>query len=186
MDQIITNTRLKMQEAFDVLRVDFSSVRTGRANPALIENIVISAYNGSARLKVMELSTIHAQDTQTLVITPFDHSVIVEIEKGIADSPLGIHPVVDGEIIRISFPPLTEERRRELVKLVNQKAEQGKIMLRQARHDGMNEAKKRAEGQGVSEDEVLRVEKEIQKATDEYMEQIDTLSREKEEELMRL
>lgn len=175
-----------MQQAYDLVREDFGTVRSGKASPTLVENIVINAYGGSTKLKVMELATIHAQDPQTIVITPFDHSVIAEIQKGISDSQVGLNPVVDENIIRISIPPLTEERRRDFVKMVNQKAEQGKIMLRQVRHEAMEDVKKKAEGGGVSEDEVSRAEKEIQRLTDDFIGKIDALRDEKEEELMKL
>lgn len=186
MDSVLVSARTKMQEAFDVLRHDFATVRTGKANTGLIENAVISAYNGSARLKVMELATIHIQDPQTIVVTPFDHSIIAELQKGIQDSGASLSPVVDGDIIRISIPPLTEERRRDLVKLVNQKAESGRIMIRQVRHEAMEEIKKKGKGNSVSEDEIIRLEKEIQKLTDEFIEKMDKLRDEKDEELMQI
>lgn len=186
MEPILSAARKRMQEAYEMLRADFATVRTGKANSSLVENIVISAYGGSTRLKVMELATIHVQDPQTLIITPFDQSIIGEIEKGIADVGAGLNPVVDGTLIRISLPPLTQERRQEFVKLINQKAEQGRVMIRQARHEAMETVKKKSEGVGISEDEVIRIEKEIQKLTDEFIEKIDTLRSEKEEELMRI
>lgn len=186
MDPLLNETRSKMQKAFEVLHQDFLTVRTGKANPSVVENINVDAYGGAQRLKVMELATVHAQDTQTIVITPFDKSIIGEIQKGIQDANLGFSPVVQGEIIRITLPPLTEERRKEFVKLINQKAEQGKIMIRQVRHDSMEEVKKMDKSKTVSEDDVARLEKEIQKVTDEYMEKIDNLRSEKEEELMRI
>lgn len=186
MEPFLKELRNKMQKAFDVLLQDFSTVRTGKASPALVENIVINAYGGTQPLKVMELATIHAQDAQTLLITPFDHSIVSEIEKGISNSNTGLNPIVDGDFLRINLPPLTEERRLEFIKLIKQKAENGKVMMRQVRHEGMEEAKKKAEGEGISEDEITRLEKEIQKVTDEFMEKIDVLSEEKEKELMKL
>lgn len=185
MDQIVSTARTNMQKAFDLLRQDFATIRTGKANAALVENIVINAYGGGAHLKILELATIHVPDHQTLVITPFDQTVIHEIEKGIADSGVGLNPIVDSNLIRISLPPLTEERRKEFVKLIHQKAENGKVMIRQMRHDAMEEIKKK-NAKTVSEDEVERLEKEVQKATDEFMEKIDTLREEKEKELMSL
>ena len=167
------------------MRADFATVRTGKASPSLVENIVIKAYGGTTPLRVMELSTIHVQDAHTLVITPFDHSVIGEIERGIADAQVGLNPIIDGNFIRINLPPLSEERRKEFVKLVNQKAEAGKVMMRQARHDGMEQAKK-LEKEELSEDEVIRVEKDIQKLTDDFISQIDDLSAQKEAELMKV
>src|SRR3989344_7708586 len=129
MDKITPVVKEKMQKVIDVVRVDFGSVRTGKASPSLVENIVIKAYGGTQPLRVMELATIHTQDTQTLVLTPFDKSIIGEIERGIADAKVGLNPIVDGEFIRINLPPLSEERRLEFVKLINQKAEAGKVMV---------------------------------------------------------
>lgn len=182
---IQNSVKQKMQRNLDSLRADFATVRTGKASPSLVENIVIKAYGGTTPLRVMELSTIHVQDAHTLVITPFDHSVIGEIERGIADAQVGLNPIIDGNFIRINLPPLSEERRKEFVKLVNQKAEAGKVMMRQARHDGMEQAKK-LEKEELSEDEVIRVEKDIQKLTDDFISQIDDLSAQKEAELMKV
>lgn len=186
MDTLLSDARGKMQHAFDAVWTDLATIRTGKATPALLEHIVIHAYGGSENLKVMELATIHVQDPTTLVITPFDQSIIGEIQKGILEAHVGINPIVDRNILRVSLPPLTEERRKELVKLVNQKIEGGRIMVRQVRQDAMREVKKMGEGGSISEDEVTRLEKEIQKMTDEFMEKIDTLRLQKEEELLKV
>ena len=183
MDSVISQTREKMQKILDVLHSDLSTVRTGRAAPSLVENIVISAYSGSARLKVVELATISATDTQTLTVTPFDGSIIGEIQKGIIESGTGLNPVIDGQLIRIAIPLLSEERRQELIKLMRQKLENGKIMVRQARHEAMDEVKK---DESIGEDEVSRLEKEIQKETDDAMNQVDEMGKKKEEELMQI
>lgn len=185
MNNILGNVRNDMQKALDVLSQDFNTVRTGKASPALVENIVIKAYGGTQPLRVQELATIHASDVHTLVITPFDASITHEIERGIADAQVGLNPIVDGQYLRINLPPLSEERRREFVKLILQKSEAGKVTLRHARHEGMEQAKK-MENQDVSEDEIIRIEKEIQKLTDEFTEQIDLLAKQKEEELMKV
>lgn len=184
MEPIEQQTKKKMEEAFNMLSRDFATVRTGKANSGLVEEIMVNAYNGTTRLKVVELATIHVADSQTIVITPFDHSVLNEIENAITSTGVGLSPVVDGNIIRVSIPPLTEERRREFVKLVNQKAESGKVMIRQIRHEAMEEIKKQKDN--VSEDDIERWEKEIQRLTDNYVEKIDNLRGQKEEELMRL
>lgn len=185
MDTITPQLKIRMQKAIDSVRADFATVRTGKASPSLVENIVIKAYGGTTPLRVMELATIHVQDVHTLVLTPFDHSVIGEIERGISDAKVGINPIVDGNFLRINLPPLSEERRMEFVKLIKQKAEAGKVMIRQARHDGMEDAKK-LENKEISEDEVVRIEKEVQRLTDSFIAQIDELSVQKEEELMKV
>jgi len=173
-----------MQKVVDVIKIDLATVRTGRASPSLVENIVIHAYGGTQNLKVVELAQIAAQDSQTIVITPYDHSIIGEINKGLIEGNVGLTPVIDGQIIRISIPPLTEERRQQLVSLVNQKLEGGKIQIRQVRHDAMNEAKKYLSDKTISEDEMFRLEKEIQRLTDDTIAELESLGKKKEEELM--
>lgn len=175
-------SRDKMQKAMQSLANDLSTVRTGRATPSLVENITVSVYGGSTRLKVLELATIGASDPQTLVITPFDGSIIDEIKKGIMEAQVGLNPVVDGPLIRISIPPLSQERREELIHLMKQKLETGRIMVRQIRHEAMDEIKK---GE-FSEDEVSRLEKEVQTLTDKTISEIDALGAKKEQDLMQI
>lgn len=185
MFNIVQEARSRMQKAFDILLSDFATVRTGKASPTLVENININAYGGSTRLKVLELASIHVQLPSTLVITPFDKTIISDIQKGISDANVGLNPIVDGDILRINLPPLTEERRKEFVKLIHQKAENARVMIRQIRHEAMENIKKKG-SENISEDEIIRLEKNIQKATDEYMQKLDVLKDEKETELMRL
>ena len=180
MDSI--GIRQKMQKAFEVLKNDLASVRTGRAAPSLVENIVVSVYGGSTRLKVLELATISASDQHALLLTPFDGSIIGEIQKGILEANTGLTPVIDGYVIRIAIPPLSEERRKELIHLMRQKLESGKIMVRQIRHDGMIDVKK----EELSEDEKKRLEREIQKLTDDVIADIEALGKHKEGELLQI
>src|SRR5690348_7680064 len=180
MDPIPQEASVQMQKVLELLKHDLATIRTGRATPSLVENIVISAYGGSAKLKVIELATIAATDNATLTITPFDHATIHEIEKGIQEANIGISPVIDSTIIRISLPPLSTERRQELIHLMKQKLENGKILLRQSRQEGMTEVKKL----DTSEDETKRLEKEVQTTTDKFMAQVESLGKQKEEELL--
>ncbi len=182
MDILLQTTRTHMQRALELLQGDISTIRTGKAIPSLVEGLVISAYGGSTKLKVMELGTVAATDPQTLVITPFDPSISGEIQKGIQESHTGLSPTIDGQFIRISIPPLSQERREQLIHLMKQKLENGKILIRQARHEAMIEVKKQA----ASEDEEKRIEKEIQKITDEFIGQIDTMGMQKEQELLQI
>ena len=184
MDDITKSAKTNMQKSFDVLNADLSTVRSGKASSQMVENIEVSAYNGTARLKIMELATISTPDPKTVVIAPFDVSIIGDIEKGINESGLGINPVVTDSIIRLSVPPLTEERRMEMVKMINQKCEGGKVMIRQVRQDAMHEAKKVKEEGHTSDDEIERIEKEIQRYTDEFIKNIDLLREQKEKEIM--
>lgn len=180
----LDDIRQKMQKVLEVLHGDLATVRTGRATPSLVEHIVINAYGATTKLKVLELATIAASDLQTLVITPFDQSIIGEIQKGIQEANVGLNPVIDGQLIRISIPPLSQERRAELIHLMKQKLENGRIMIRQVRHEAMNEVKKQSTS--LSEDEVVRLEKEVQKATDEKISEIDSTGKKKEEELLQI
>lgn len=182
----IEEVQQKMQKVLSVLHTDLATVRTGRAAPSLVENIIISAYGGSTRLKVMELATIAASDPQTLLITPFDNSVIGEIQKGIMETNVGLNPVIDGAHIRISIPPLSEERRQQLIKLMHQKLENGRIMVRHVRHEAMADVKKQFNDKAISEDDMFRLEKEVQRMTDDTMGQIEALGRKKEEELLQI
>lgn len=182
----LTAVSQSMQKVLDVIKTDLSTVRTGRAAPSLVENITINAYGGTSKMRVLELATIGSLDPQTLVVTPFDASIIGEIQKGIQEANVGLNPVIDGQLIRISIPPLSQERREELVRLVSQKLEGGRIQVRQVRHEAMEEIKKKASIKEISEDDVLRFEKEVQKATDDTIAEIDSLGKRKEEELMQI
>lgn len=178
--------RQKLDKVLEVLKQDLGTIRTGRATPALVENIIITAYGGSAKLRVMELATIGVSDSQTIVITPFDHTVIHEIEKGISDANVGLNPIVDGQILRISIPPLSKERREELIKSMKHKLENGRIMVRQVRHDGMAQIKKQHDTKEISDDDKARLEKEVQRLVDSMMETIDVMGAQKEKELLQI
>ncbi len=183
MDPVLTTTKQKLQKVLDVLRDDIATIRTGRAVPSLVENITVMAYGGSAKLKVMELATIGTPDNQTIVITPFDASTIHEIQKGIEQANVGYNPIIDGMLLRISIPPLSLERRQELIKAMKGKLENGKIMVRQVRHEMIEDMKKDYEGR---EDDIKRLEKEVQKAVDETIETIEDWGKQKEQELLQI
>jgi ribosome recycling factor len=172
-----------MQNALALLQQDLSTVRTGRATPALVDHVEVSVYSGSARMKVMELATVAVTDAQTLTITPFDASILDEMQKGIQEANIGFNPSNDGTVLRINIPLLSEERRRELIGVVKQKLENGRINIRRERQDALKSIK---ELEGVSEDEVKRLEKELQKLTDDMIGKIDALGDAKEKELLSL
>lgn len=184
MDQ--QETKSKLDKVLDVLRQDLGTIRTGRANPGLVENIVISAYAGTAKLKVLELATVGVSDAQTIVITPFDPSIINDIQKGISDSGAGLNPASDGHVLRVVIPPLSQERREELIKLMRHKLENGRIMIRQVRHDAMERIKKAHTDKEISDDEQAREEKEVQRVIDETMKMIDEMGKQKEDELLQV
>jgi ribosome recycling factor len=183
MDPVITTTKQKLQKVLDVLQDDLATIRTGKASPALVENLVVTAYEGTTKLKVMELATVGAPDAKTLVITPFDPSTIHDLQKGIELSSAGFNPIIDGHILRISVPPLSTERRQELIKAMKHKLENGRVMVRQVRHEMIDDMKKDYEGR---EDDIKRFEKEVQKAVDETIEIIESWGKQKEQELLQI
>lgn len=182
-DDIVSQAREKMQKAVSVLKDDLSTIRTGRATPALVENVEAKVYEGTQTLTIKELATITTDGPRSLIISPFDPSVISEIEKAINSANLGFSAIVDENIIRIKIPPLTQERREEFLKLAGAKIEGGRIMVRQIRQEAMSKIKKLFEEKEISEDEKFRLEKEVQKATDQTIEEIEKLRQRKEKEL---
>lgn len=175
-----------MQKALDISKQDISSIRSGRATPALVENIIVSAYGGSQKLRILELATINILDVKTITVTPYDPATISEIEKGIQDAHVGLSPLKEGEYIRISLPPLSEERRLEYLKLAKAKLESGRVMIRQIRHEAMKELQKLADTKFLTEDQMRHEEKQIQLLTDELIAEIDMLGERKEAELMKI
>lgn len=175
-----------MKKALEVAKTDLAGIRSGRATPALVENIFITAYGGSQHLKILEMATITTMDTKSLVIAPYDPSTIADIEKGILAAGNGLTPVVDKEIIRISIPPLSEERRLEYIKLARTKLEAGRIMIRQIRHEAMKHLKKEADEKTISEDQQAHGDKLVQEMTDEMIAEIDAIGAKKEAELMQV
>jgi ribosome recycling factor len=186
IDAILTETRDKMRKSIEVTTQDLSTVRSGKASPSLVEHIVVTVYGGTATMKLMELATIATSDARTLTITPYDPSVMQEIEHGLQVANTGMTPIVDGEMIRITIPPLTEERRREFLKLAKTKIEAGKIMIRQIRQEAMHQIKKNADDKTISEDQQKMFEKHIQELTDKMVVELEVLEKKKEAELMQV
>lgn len=184
MDEAVV--RAKMQSVLDLTLKDASSIRTGRATASLIEDIIISAYGGTQRLRLVELATITTPDSQTLLISPWDKSIIGEIKQGILAANMGINPAVDSDAIRLAFPPMTSEDRDKYVKLLSAKIESGRIMIRQVRGEFMHEIKKVFAEKTISEDEKFRREKNLQKITDDFMAKIEEIFQRKRSELMQI
>lgn len=176
----------KFQKIIDVVTSDIGGIRTGRATPALVENIIVPAYGGTQRMKVMELASITSPDPNQVVISPWDKSIIGDIKKGIMEANIGMNPSIDGEIIRIIIPPLTTEDREKYVKLLSQKLENGKVMIRQVRGDEMHEIKKKFEEKALTEDEKFAAEKKLQELTDEFISKIDEKGENKKTELLQI
>ncbi|MGB9706782.1 MAG: ribosome recycling factor [Microgenomates group bacterium] len=172
-----------MEKVLQMLRDDLLTLRAGRANPAMVEKIQVEAYG--TKMPLVELATISAPDPNQLVVTPFDLTILKNIVEAIvAHKDLGLYPAVDGNIIRLKIPPLTEERRREFVKLLGQKLEAARIMIRQARGEKLREIRAKAQAKEITEDEEFRSTQELQKITDEFNQKIQEIGRVKEEELM--
>ena len=184
MDEISVTS--KMQASVDSLVSDISGIRTGRAAPSLVENIMVPAYGGTQRLRVMEVASITAPDPSQLVISPWDKSIIGDIKKGILESNLGMNPNVDGEIIRIVMPPMTTEDREKYVKLLSTKLEAGRVTIRQIRGDAMHEIKKKFEAKEITEDDKFGQEKKLQELTDQFIAKIETAGETKKKELLQI
>jgi ribosome recycling factor len=179
---ILDEARVKMVKAIEHLQDEFSRVRTGRASAAIVEKLRVDAYG--SEMPLQQLAGFGVPEPRLLVITPYDKTTINAIEKAIRNSDLGINPGNDGNVIRLAFPPLTEERRKEFVKVVKQRAEDARVAVRnlrrQARHD-LEEFEKDGE---ISEDDLGRAEKELEKLTHDHVEQIDQRLAHKEQELL--
>lgn len=175
------NAEDRMDKALAALKRDLSSLRAGRASTALLDRIQVDYYGTPT--PVNQLSSINTPDVRTLVIQPWDKSALAEIEKAIMKSDLGLTPVNDGNIIRLSIPPLTEERRVELVKLTKKYGEEAKVAVRNIRRDANDEIKKQ-EKNGISEDESRRHQDDIQKLTDRYIDEVEKILAAKEAEIM--
>ncbi len=180
--ELITLLRQKFAKVVEIVEEDFATVRVGRAKPSLIENLGVMAYGG--RMRLMEVATINAPDPNMLTVTPYDKSIMRDIEKAIADSEMQLSPAVSGDMIRIVIPSLTQERRLDFVKLLKQKTESGKVMLRQARQDIKEKIDALKERKEVSEDDIFMLLEQLDKITGEMNEKIEEMSRVKEEEIM--
>lgn len=176
----------KFQKVVDLVTSDISGIRTGRATGSMVENIVCPAYGGTQFLKVVELASITVTDPTMIVISPWDKSIIGDIRKGILEANLGFNPSIDAEVIRISVPPMTTEDREKYVKLLSQKLENGKVMIRQIRGDEMHEIKKKFESKEITEDEKFNDEKTLQELTDKFIAEIETKGELKKQELLQI
>lgn len=172
----------KMNKSIEAVVADFDSVRAGRANAGVLNRINADYYGTPT--PIQQIASISSPDARTLVITPWDASAVRAIEKAIQESDLGINPTNDGKCVRLSFPQLTEERRKDLVKQIHKYSESGKVAVRNIRRDAMDHFKKAQKANELTEDELKVVEKDLQKLTDDSCKKIDTLLANKEKELM--
>jgi ribosome recycling factor len=179
---LLEETKEKMTKAIEHVRAEFSTVRTGRANPALVEHLGVEYYGSTVPLQ--QLAQFSVPDARMLVISPYEKSVIGAIEKAITASDLGISPTNDGIVIRLAFPPLTEERRKDLVKIVRHKAEEGRVHIRNLRRHARQELDHADKETSLAADEIERFEKALDKMTHDEVASVDALLTHKEQELL--
>jgi ribosome recycling factor len=182
IEETLFEAEEKMEKAVSVARDDFASIRTGRANPSMFNKILVDYYG--APTPVNQVASFHVVDARMLTLTPFDKTAMPAIEKAIRDSDLGVNPTNDGAIIRVSFPQLTEERRKDFIKIAHRKAEDARISIRSVRRHAKDELDRLAKDGEVGEDDVTRAEKELEATTHRYVAQVDELVRHKESELL--
>jgi ribosome recycling factor len=182
IEELLKDAEKRMSKAVEVLKGEFAGLRTGRASTVLVEDIKVDYYGTPVTIK--QIAQIAVPEPTQITIQPWDTSVIPNIEKAIRESDLGVQPQRDGNIIRINLPPLTEERRRELVKKAGKLAEQARIAIRNVRHEVMKELDKLKKEGGFSEDDIKRAKEELQKITDKFTKKVDELLSKKEEEIL--
>lgn len=186
MDAILALSRDKMRKSLEVTKNDLSSIRSGRATPALVEHIVIPAYGGTQRMKLLEMATITVPDAKSLLVQPYDPSQVSDIVKGVQNANIGLNPVPEGEAIRIMIPSLSQEQREEYLKLARTKLEAGRIMIRQVRQEAIKDLRRDATDGNITEDQTKIGERKIQELTDEMVAEIDQMGEKKETELMQV
>ncbi len=182
IDDVLSNAESRMKKALEAQRHDLVNIRTGRANPSVIENLSVDAYGG--QMPLMQLATIAAPDARMLTIQPYDRSVIGDIERAIQKSGLGFNPTNEGTIIRINIPPLTEDRRRDMVKLVHKRVEEAKVAIRNIRRESHDRLRAMLKAREITEDDERRSTERLQKLTDRMVEEADSLGAAKEVEVM--
>jgi ribosome recycling factor len=182
IDETLLETIEKMEKAIEHVQGQFTTVRTGRANPALVEKLQVEYYG--SKCPIQQLASFQVPDARTLVVKPHDRGSLADIEKAIRDSDLGLSPSNDGTVIRLNFPPLTEERRKEYVKVVKNMAEDGRVSIRNIRRDARKALENAEKNGDISKDELERAEKELEKVTHDHVETIDKAFARKEQELL--
>jgi len=181
-DEIISELRGKMDRTMEALKKEFKRLRTGRASTALLDNIKVDCYD--TKMPLDQVASISVPESRLITIQPWDQSVIGNIEKSILKSELGLTPINDGKIIRISIPPLTGERRKELAKLAKKISEDNKVSIRNLRREANEMFKELKKGKEISEDELHKSHNDVQKITDEFVKKIDKITAQKEKEII--
>ena len=181
-EEILSELRQKMNKAVDALKKDFLKIRTGRASTALLDGIKVDCYD--TQMPIDQVATVSAPESRLITIQPWDQTIMGSVEKSILKSELGLTPMNDGKIIRISIPPLTEERRKELAKLARKMGEENKISIRNFRREANEMLKELKAEKEISEDELYRSQDDVQKITDELIKKVDETTAQKEQEII--
>ncbi len=184
MNELIKNTEVKMGKSLDALEREYKSVRVGRASPAVLDKITVDYYG--VPTPIQQMAAVSVPEARMLIIQPWDASTLKEIEKAIQTSDIGINPQNDGRVIRLTFPQLTEERRKEVVKDVRKMAEEGKVAVRNLRRDAIEKLKAMKKNSEITEDDQQNGEKKIQNLTDKFCKEVDDLAASKEKEILEL
>ena len=178
----LQKAKQRMEGAIEALRREFAGVRTGKASPALLDTVRVDAYG--SMLPLNQVGTVTAPEARMLVVQPWDKNLLKAIEKGLRESDLGLNPSNDGSIIRVPIPALTEERRKEYVRLLHKLTEEARVAVRNVRRDANDEIKHRQKDEGLSEDDIRREQAEVQKLTDQYIARVEEMLKHKEAEVM--
>ena len=181
-DDVFADVEHRMSKAVEALQRELQAIRTGRASPALVERLPVDYYGSTTPLQ--NIAAIHATDARTVTIQPWDRKALGDIEKAIQKSDLGINPVNDGQVIRLNIPPLTEERRKDLVKVVHKKVDEAKVAVRNCRRDGHDRLRDQEKNKEISADELKRGTDRLQKLTDRYIDEMDRVGHAKENEIL--
>jgi ribosome recycling factor len=181
-DDVFADVEHRMSKAVEALQRELQAIRTGRATPALVERLLVDYYGTPTPLQ--QIAAIHATDARTLTIQPWDRKALGDIEKAIQKSDLGINPTNDGQVVRLAMPPLTEERRKDLVKVVHKKVDEGKVAVRNCRRDAHDRLREQEKNKEISSDELKRGTDRLQKLTDRFTEEMEKVGHAKEAEIL--
>lgn len=182
INDIKKDAEARMQKSVDALKTELTRLRTGRAHPSLLDHVSVSYYGSPTPLS--QVANVGVEDARTLSVTPWEKNIVPDVEKAILNSNLGLNPVTAGTVIRIPLPPLTEERRKELAKMVKGEGENAKVAIRNIRRDANSDIKELTKAKEISEDDERRAQDEVQKITDKFVESVDSVVATKEEDLM--
>ncbi|SIT65880.1 ribosome recycling factor [Ectothiorhodosinus mongolicus] len=182
LDAIKKDTATRMGKSVDSLELELAKIRTGRAHPSLLDHVMVEYYGSD--VPINQVANVNTEDARTLTVTPWERDMVGKVEKAIMNSDLGLNPATVGTVIRVPLPALTEERRKDLVKVVRHEAENARVAIRNIRRDANNEMKKLVKDKAISEDDERRGEDEVQKLTDEYVARVEQVLEQKEKELM--